>query len=73
MTTLLKDLYSPDYLNELAQAITAVYPTFEQQQFLDDCLIATWPDLKLMERSDQITTGLHQQLPADFTQAATIL
>lgn len=73
MATLLKDLYSTDYLNELAQAIKDVYPTFDCQRFMTDCLTPAWSDLKLMERRDQITTSLHQQLPENFTDAATIL
>ncbi|WP_125766348.1 DNA alkylation repair protein [Lapidilactobacillus wuchangensis] len=73
MATLLKDLYSIDFLTELAQAINRVEPTFSEQQFINDCLVPNWADLKLMERRDQITVSLHQQLPADFSAAATIL
>lgn len=69
----LKDLYSPDFIQQLGIALQQQSPNFDTNRLLADCLTADWPDLKLMERRDRITVALHQQLPADFTRAAPLL
>lgn len=69
----LKDSYSPAFLVAVGQQFQRVLPTFDTARFRSDCVATDWDDLKLMERRDRITARLHDQLPADFDQAAAIL
>lgn len=69
----LKDLYSPQFLTNLGTQLHQVAPTFDVTRFCQACLTEVWSDLKLMERRDVITTQMHAQLPASFSQAAAIL
>lgn len=73
MATALKEMYSAAWIKRLGAAITALDPTFDGAQLLNDCLLPDWDDLKLMQRSDRITTAMHAQLPADFKAAARLL
>ncbi|RRK09746.1 DNA alkylation repair protein [Lactiplantibacillus garii] len=73
MANVLKDLYSPAFIDRLGAAVTAVQPNFDGTALRAFCLTSDWPDLKLMDRRDRITAGLHAQLPADFKRAAAIL
>ena len=69
----IKEVYSPQFIESLGASIHAVFPTFGVAQFEHACLGPDWQALKLMERRDRITVQLHEQLPADFPQAAQIL
>lgn len=69
----LKDMYSKNFLQRMAQIVQSHYPSFNQQKFISDCLNDQWEDLKLMQRSDAIVQNLHEQLPANFTETSKIL
>ncbi|HAT55397.1 MAG TPA: DNA alkylation repair protein [Lactobacillus sp.] len=73
MADALKDVYSPEFLNQLGHSIAHHYATFDVSKFIDDTMTDQWESLKLMERRDQITAALHEQLPANFNETAQIL
>jgi 3-methyladenine DNA glycosylase AlkC len=70
---LLKDMYSKDFLESLGDSVKTVYGEFDIEKFMTDCLVENWDDLKLMERSNQITISLHNQLPDNFEESAVII
>lgn len=70
---LLKDIYSEEFIRSMGDSVKSVYSQFDVSKFASDCLIKNWEDLKLMERSDQITISLHNQLPTNFKDSAVII
>ena len=69
----LKDqLFNAHKLNKIAAEIKAVYPQFESQKFVADCL-KLFPTLELKERIVCISQRLHERLPENFESAMSIL
>lgn len=68
----LKNQYGPEIPHRIADMITAVYPDFKRQRFLD-FVLPGYDSLELMPRGWHIADGLHHALPADYTQAVDIL
>jgi 3-methyladenine DNA glycosylase AlkC len=66
-------MYSKDFLESLGDSLKNVYGEFDIEKFMTDCLVENWDDLKLMERSNQITISLHNQLPDNFEESAVII
>ncbi|MCF6160934.1 MULTISPECIES: DNA alkylation repair protein [Furfurilactobacillus] len=73
MADALKDVYSTTFLTQLGTAISEHDSSFDVSKFVQDTVNAQWSSLKLMERRDQITKSLHNQLPGDFKQAVELL
>ncbi len=70
----LKDLlFNEEIVAGFAAVIAGVHEPFNESLFLKSVFDAGWLERSLMERMRHITTTLHQQLPADYHQAASIL
>lgn len=73
MTTLLKDLYSPAFYHTFTNVLAQVLPAFDKQQFIAAIFDETFADKELKERIRHTAGVLHQFMPADFAQAATLI
>jgi 3-methyladenine DNA glycosylase AlkC len=68
----LKNQYGPEVPLHIAEMITAVYPAFKQQAFLD-YILPGYNTLELMPRGWHIADGLQHALPSDYKKAIDIL
>ncbi len=69
----LKDqLFNENKLNKIAGEIKAVYPAFDKQKFVNDC-VAHFPALELKERIVCISENLKKRLPQDFKDAVGLI
>ena len=74
MPALMKDkYYNGKSVHELALRIKAVYPSFQDSEFVSDIMDKTWDTLALKGRMRQISTNLGKYLPYDYEQALAIL
>ncbi len=73
MSSLLKDLYSKDFYNRLADALTAVMPDFDKRKFIRMIFVEDFEDKELKERMRHTTEVLHQFLPADYARASPVI
>jgi 3-methyladenine DNA glycosylase AlkC len=71
--TLKESLFNRDIVAGFAAAIQAVYPAFDEETFLGAIFDEKWPDRELKDRMRQVTTVLHDHLPAGYGQATEIL
>ncbi len=68
----LKNHFSTNVPEQLAQHIKQVYPSFDVQGFLTSALHG-FEQLELMQRGKKLAQDLNAFLPADFSEAAQIL
>lgn len=74
MPVLMKDkYYNYDSLHDLASRIKAVFPSFQENDFVDHIMNETWDALELKARMRQITINLGKYLPPDYKQALGII
>ncbi len=74
MPELLKDkYYNFDSIHELAFRIKAIYPSFQDSDFISDIMDEAWEALSLKGRMRHITINLGKYLPSDYEQALAIL
>ena len=69
----IKNLFSPQYVSDLADAIHKQYPTFEKESFVAQVLDQSWKARELKERMRHISTTLHEFLPDNYRMALNIL
>lgn len=65
--------YNAQSLGDLAARISAVYPSFQINDFLKAVQNETWDACGLKERMRQITLNLGRYLPADYEQAIAVI
>jgi 3-methyladenine DNA glycosylase AlkC len=70
---LLKDLYSPSFYNNLANALVAVMPSFNRQRFISQIFTDDFNDKELKARMRHTSEVLHHFLPADFKTAVKVI
>ncbi len=68
----LKNHFGPDVPGLLAEAITAVHPSFPADEFTTFC-VDGYDDLELTPRARRIAEGFARYLPADREEALSIL
>ena len=73
MPELLKNRYNYESLQELALRVKAVYPSFQEEDFVKAVINETWEALELKARMRQISVNLGRYLPDDYEQAIGIL
>lgn len=73
MSTLLKDLYSRSFYNQLSAPLKTVIPGFDKKSFLNKIFIPAFEGYELKERMAHTAHVLHQFLPKDYTKAAPLL
>ena len=70
---LLKDLYSPAFYKNLANALLAVMPSFNKQRFISQIFTDDFSDKELKARMRHTTVVLHAFMPSDFKKAVGML
>jgi 3-methyladenine DNA glycosylase AlkC len=73
MPDLLKDRIDHESLREFALCIQSVYTSFQVDEFLKSIIDETWNDLELKARGRQISMNLGKYLPADYSEAISII
>lgn len=73
MATLLKDLYSKEFFNNLSNCLKEVVPAFDKKVFLNLIFDKAWDKLELKERMRHTTLVLGEFFPKSFCQAATCI
>ncbi len=73
MPELLKNIYTRQLLENLADAFVKVYANFDKQAFIQEIMDGHWAERELKARMRHITQMLHRQLPANFSEALSVL
>ena len=73
MAELMKARINADSLGELARRIKKNHPAFESEDFVSEILDADWESLELKARIRKTALAFCTTLPADYSQAVTIL
>lgn len=73
MPSALKDLYTPELIRSLADALKGVHPTFNVQRFVKSVLNDSWPSLELKQRMRHITECTHGALALPYPAAVSLL
>src|SRR5450631_1327388 len=69
----LKDLYSPSFYKNLANALAVVMPSFNKPRFISQIFISTFNDKELKARMRHTSEVLHNFMPVDFANAAKVI
>jgi len=69
----LKNMYSPEFLEEVAAAFAAACPAFDRAAFLQSVFDAGWPARELKQRVRHISQCLAQHLPAGYAPALEVV
>lgn len=73
MADLLKNLYSPSLIKNLANAINEVDPSFKKEAYIKAVLDHDWPNKELKARTQHVSEQLHAFLPYSYLQQLEIL
>ncbi|MCT4665415.1 MAG: DNA alkylation repair protein [Flavobacteriales bacterium] len=75
MATALKDLYTQDFIENLASPIQRVQPDFDFQSFSESVFDKNWKSFELKDRMSWISVCLHKGLPKhwDFSKHLNFL
>ncbi|MCG3718077.1 DNA alkylation repair protein, partial [Aliarcobacter butzleri] len=73
MASLLKDLYSKEFIEKLSEKLFMVYPKFEKKEFIENVFCSTWQELELKPRMRHISTIFHKHLPFSYKEQLDIL
>ncbi len=71
--SLLKDLYSPRFYNDLSDALKEVLPSFQKQLFLKQIFSDEFAEKELKARMRHTSVVLHQFMPPDYKQTVDII
>jgi 3-methyladenine DNA glycosylase AlkC len=73
MAEALKHMYNPGFFEKLCPVMRATIPNFDSKHFIHRVFNNEWPEFELKQRVRHIAVTLHDFLPDDFSQAASIL
>jgi len=71
--SLVKDIYSPSFYRQIAEAFYAVHPNFNREQFIERIYVDKFHDLEWKQRVKHTTEVLAEFLPDSFPQSALII
>lgn len=71
--SLLKDLYSPAFYDQVGQVFAAIVPGFDKKVFIKKIYSPGFEEKELKERMRHTSMVLHAFLPAGFAAAAKVL
>ncbi|MCK9336911.1 MAG: DNA alkylation repair protein [Arcobacteraceae bacterium] len=69
----LKNIYTHEYITNLANKIRVHYPLFEEEIFLSSLFCDIWSELELKARMRYISVQLHSFLPLSYQEQLEIL
>ncbi|MBL3519395.1 DNA alkylation repair protein [Arcobacter lanthieri] len=73
MATLLKDLYSKEFIEKLADKLFYTYSNFEKKEFISVIFNSSWNNLELKARMRHISQSLNDFLPFCYKEQLEIL
>jgi 3-methyladenine DNA glycosylase AlkC len=73
MSNLLKDIYTKNFFNRLANVLSEVLAAFDRDKFIKMIFDDQWNRLELKQRMKHIAFVLNKFLPSDFDQAAKLI
>lgn len=73
MSTALKDLYSPAFIDKFIPSAQRVIPGFDPKTFRKSVFNKEWPALELKARMRHLAVCLHPFMPANFAKASKLL
>lgn len=73
MAEQLKNLYSKEFIEKLANKLFFIYSDFEKENFINSIFDNTWQDLELKQRMRHISLTLHKYLPFSYDKQLEIL
>lgn len=73
MSTLLKDLYSPEFYDKLSNPLKKTLSSFDKKQFIKSIFTPSFESFELKARMAHTAHVLHQFLPKDFDTSAPLL
>jgi len=73
VATLLKEVYSRDFMSDVADQFQLAFPDFEKHHFIETIFDECWPEKELKARLTFIAHTLRQFLPANFQKSCDIL
>lgn len=69
----LKNVYSNQFISDLAQKLKKNYTSFNSVEFLNTVFDNEWPQKELKQRMRHITNSLHIFLPKNYQKALNVL
>jgi 3-methyladenine DNA glycosylase AlkC len=69
----IKNMFNPQYVADLADAVQTQYSSFDKESFVAQVLDEDWEARELKERMRHITVTLHEFLPDDYRAALNTL
>lgn len=73
MAALLKDVYTKEYINNLACIVLIHYPSFKKKQFIGSIFDTDWQELELKARMYHITQQLHHFITLDYQDSLKLI
>ena len=73
MAEQLKNLYSKEFIDKLANKLFLTYAKFEKEKFINSIFDNTWRDLELKARMRHISLNLNTFLPLSYKEQLEIL
>ena len=73
MAEQLKNLYSKEFIEKLANKLFLIYSDFEKENFINSIFDNTWQDLELKQRMRHIALTLNRYLPFSYDKQLEIL
>jgi len=73
MSKLLKNLYTKEYVQNLANEILKIFPIFKKEEFINNVFNKEWDNKELKQRMRHISLVLGLYLPKDYKYAINIL
>lgn len=72
-TLLLKDVYNVHFYSRFLKYLKAVYPSLNNEQFLEEIFVQDWATLELKQRMKLSADVLHRTLPYSFKKNTELL
>ena len=73
MAEALKNAYNEAYIHRLVDAVSAVYPEFDQTSFTQGVFDDDWPNKELKQRMTHISDMLKHHIPLSYPKSVEIL
>lgn len=73
MAELLKNVYTKEYISNLAKKLKEEFQEFEDEKFMEAIFDNTWQDLELKERIRHIALKLNDFLPFEYEKQLEVL
>jgi len=70
---LIKDIYTPEFYQFIADQFHRVDNSFNREQFIKRVFSGSFHEMEWKQRTKHSTAALHEFMPASFSEAATLL